>query len=38
MKILVPVAGLLAGVLGIVLLMLAVMKGDARKSPPPLPP
>ena len=38
MKILVPVAGLLAGLLGVVLLMLAVMKkGGAKKSPPPLP-
>ena len=38
MKILVPVAGLLVGVLGVVLLMLAVMrKGDTRKAPPPLP-
>lgn len=37
-KILVPVAGLLAGVLGVVLLMLAVMMKDrAEKSPPPLP-
>jgi capsular polysaccharide biosynthesis protein len=38
MKILVPAAGLLAGILGLILLMLAVMtKVGARKSPPPLP-
>jgi capsular polysaccharide biosynthesis protein len=38
MKILVPLAGLLAGVLGVVLLMLGVMmKRSAKKSPPPLP-
>jgi uncharacterized protein involved in exopolysaccharide biosynthesis len=38
MKILVPAAGLLAGVLGVVLLMFAaMMKDGARKPLPPLP-
>lgn len=37
MKILVPVAGLLAGVLGVVLLILAVMMKDNARKPPPLP-
>lgn len=36
MKILVPIAGLLAGVLGVVLLMLSVMKKDTARKPPSL--
>jgi len=35
MKVLVPAAGLLAGVLGVVLLMLAVMRKDGSKKSPP---
>jgi capsular polysaccharide biosynthesis protein len=37
MKILVPVAGLLAGILGVVLLMLSVLMRGGKKSPPSLP-
>ena len=36
MKILVPAAGLLTGVVGVVLLMLAVMRKDGDKKSPPL--
>jgi capsular polysaccharide biosynthesis protein len=38
MKILVPIAGLLAALIGVVLLILTVMRKDsAKKQPPPVP-